>query len=177
MSNLAATYADALFEIAKEENILDEIMSQGREVSALLAATPDMMKILNTPTVSKDEKVSLIDKVFSGNVNVNLLNFMKVMAERKNTGELVESFAEFEKLYNKFNNIEKAVAITAVPLSEELSGKLTAKLEQVTGKKIILTNKVDPSCLGGIILEFSDKQYNDSIANKLANLRSQLKNI
>lgn len=177
MSNLASTYAGALFEIAKEENILEEIMSQTQEVAKLLEQTADLVKILNTPTVSKDEKVTLIDKIFSGNVNNNLLNFMKVMAERKNTEELAESFAEFEKLYNKHNNIEKAVAITAVPLTEELSGRLVAKLEQVTGKKIIMTNKVDPDCLGGVILEFNDKQYNDSIANKLATLRSQLKNI
>lgn len=177
MSKLAATYADALFEIAKEENIMDEIMRQTARVRTAFADTPELGKILNTPTVTKEEKTGLVDKIFSGNVNKNLLNFMKVMVERKDTLELIDSFKEYEKLYNKYHNIEKAVAITAIPLSEELSGRLTAKLEQVTGKKIILTNKVDPDCLGGVILEFADKQYNDSIANKLASLRSQLKNI
>ena len=58
-----------------------------------------------------------------------------------------------------------------------MKNKLCEKLAKVTGKKIILTNKVDPSVLGGVVLEFSDKQYNDSIANKLNELKVRLKRI
>ena len=80
-------------------------------------------------------------------------------------------------LYNDYNNIEKATAITAVPMSEELKNRLAEKLQAVTGKKIILTNKVDESCIGGVVLEMNDVQYNDSIAEKLNSLKQQLKSI
>jgi len=176
MSNLSSSYADALFSIALEENCLDEILSQTQQVTAILAETPVFMKFLAAPMISKKEKSEVTDKIFAGQINRTLLNYIKVMIQRKNTAELTASFSDFEKLYNRHNNIEKAVAVTAVPMNHELQARLVARLEQATGKKIILTNKVDPDCLGGVVLEFSDRQINDSIAQKLETLKNQLKN-
>ncbi len=177
MSNLSKTYANALFELSLEENIADEVLCQSKEIKELLLQNPEFIKLLDTPTIPKEEKVRVADKTFGDSVNKNLLNFMKVMIERKNANELLHSIDDFEVLYNKHYGIEKAVAITAVPMSEEMKNKLCEKLAKVTGEKIILTNKVDPSVIGGVVLEFSDKQYNDSIANKLSELKVRLKKI
>lgn len=175
MSNISRAYADALFEICIEENSLEEIMQQSAQLAEIMAANPEFVKLLNAPTVTKEEKTDLVDKVFSGKINKSLLNFIKVMVERKDTQEINASFADFEKLYNKHNNIEKATATTAVPMSDELKAKLVAKLNALTGKNVVLTNIVDPACLGGVILQFADVQYNDSVASKLEILRNQLK--
>ena len=175
MSNISRAYADALFEICIEENSLEEIMQQSAQLAEIMAANPEFVKLLNAPTVTKEEKTDLVDKVFFGKINKSLLNFIKVMVERKDTQEINASFADFEKLYNKHNNIEKATATTAVPMSDELKAKLVAKLNALTGKNVVLTNIVDPACLGGVILQFADVQYNDSVAGKLEILRNQLK--
>lgn len=175
MSNISKAYADALFEISTEENILDEMLSQSQQLVEIFAQNKEFLKLLNAPTVTKEEKITLTDNIFSGKINAHLLNFIKVMIQRKDTAEINASFADFEKLYNKHNNIEKAVATTAVPLSDELKARLVDKLQQITGKKIVLTNKVDPSCLGGVILQFSDTQYNDSIAGKLEAVKNRIK--
>ena len=175
MSNISRAYADALFEICIEENSLEEIMQQSAQLAEIMAANPEFVKLLNAPTVTKEEKTDLVDKVFSGKINKSLLNFIKVMVERKDTQEINASFADFEKLYNKHNNIEKATATTAVPMSDELKAKLVAKLNALTGKNVVLTNIVDPACLGGVILQFADVQYNDSVAGKLEILKNQLK--
>ena len=175
MSNISRAYADALFEISIEENSLEEIMQQSAQLAEIMAANPEFVKLLNAPTVTKEEKTDLVDKVFSGKINKSLLNFIKVMVERKDTQEINASFADFEKLYNKHNNIEKATVTTAVPMSDELKAKLVAKLNALTGKNVVLTNIVDPACLGGVILQFADVQYNDSVAGKLEILRNQLK--
>ena len=176
MSNISKAYADALFELSLEENILDEIMEQVLSLSEILSRNADFVKLLNAPTVTKEEKVTISDNIFSGKINKNLLNFIKVMIERKDTAEIRASFTDFEKMYNKHNNIEKAVATTAVPMTDDLKAKLVDKLQSLTGKNIVLTNKVDPACLGGVILQFSDMQFNDSISNKLETLKNQLKN-
>jgi len=175
MSNISRAYADALFEICIEENTLDEIMQQTATMTEILAANPEFVKLLNAPTVTKEEKTSLVDTVFAGKINKSLLNFIKVMVERKDTTEIKASFADFEKLYNKHNNIEKATATTAVPMSDELKDRLVAKLNVLTGKNVVLTNIVDPGCIGGVILQFSDVQYNDSVRGKLETLKNQLK--
>lgn len=177
MSNLTSSYADALFEISIEQNNLDEILSQTLRLREILKDNGDFVKFLNAPMISKDEKIALVDKVFSVDADKTLLNYIKVMIGRKDTLCLDASLEEFENLYNKHNNIEKAVAVTAVPMSDDMKAKLVRKLEKVTGKKVVLENKVDESCIGGVVLEFSDRQYNDSIAAKLANLKNQLKHI
>lgn len=177
MSNLSSSYADALFSIALEENCLDEILSQTQEVQKILEENRDFVKFLAAPMISKEEKIEVTDKIFAGHLNRNLLNYIKVMIQRKNTAELAASFSDFEKLYNRYNNIEKAVAVTAVPMNGELQARLVARLEQATGKKIVLTNRVEADCLGGVVLEFSDRQIDDSIAQKLETLKNQLKNI
>ena len=175
MSNISKAYADALFEISLEENILEEIMQQTQLLGEVLAANPDFSKLLGAPTVTKEEKQNLTDTVFSGKINKHLVNFLKVMIDRKDTAEIKNSFADFEKLYNKHNNIEKAVVTTAVAMSDELKARLVDKLQSLTGKKILLTNKVDPACLGGAVLLMEDMQFNDSISNKLETLKNQLK--
>ena len=177
MSNLSSSYADALFEIAVEENTLDEILSQSQVIAQVVKENPDFAKLLAAPMITKEEKTDFVDKAFGRSINKSLLNYMKVMIQRKDAAILTESFVEYEKLYNRHFNIEKAVAVTAVPMSRELQAKLTEKLEKVTGKTIVLTNKVDENCLGGVILQFSDMQINDSIAQKLETLKNQLKNI
>ena len=175
MSNISKAYADALFELSIEENILDEIMEQTLSLRQILDENADFVKLLNAPTVTKEEKVTIADNVFSGKINKHLLNFIKVMIQRKDTAEMNSSFADFEKLYNKHNNIEKAVVTTAVAMSDELKARLVDKLQSLTGKKILLTNKVDPACLGGAVLLMEDMQFNDSISNKLETLKNQLK--
>ena len=175
MSNMSKAYADALFELSIEENILEEIKEQTAFLLQVLAENADFVKLLNAPTVTKEEKINLTDGVFSAKINKHLLNFIKVMIQRKDTAEMKNSFTDFEKLYNKHNNIEKALAITAVAMSEELKTKLVDKLQAITGKNIVLTNKVDPACLGGVILQLEDKQFNDSISGKLETLKNQLK--
>ena len=175
MSNISKAYADALFELSIEENILEEIKSQTALLLQVLEENADFVKLLNAPTVTKEEKINLTDGVFSTKINKHLLNFIKVMIQRKDTAEMKASFTDFEKLYNKHNNIEKATVITAVAMSDELKTRLVDKLQAITGKNIVLTNKVDPACLGGVILQLEDKQFNDSISGKLETLKNQLK--
>ena len=175
MSNLSSSYADALFEIAMEENKLDEILNQSASILEIVKENHDFIKLLDTPTVTKEEKIDFVDKIFKDKIDINLLNYIKVMVQRKDTQRLVDSFKTYEKMYNKHNNIEKAVATTAIPMSDELKDKLRAKLEAITGKKIILTNKVDENCIGGVVLELEEVEYNDSISLKLETLKKQLK--
>ena len=96
MSNISKAYADALFELSIEENILDEIMEQTLFLKQVMDENADFVKLLGAPTVTKDEKAAITDNVFSGKINKHLLNFIKVMIQRKDTAEMNSSFADFE---------------------------------------------------------------------------------
>ena len=81
---------------------------------------------------------------------------------------------EYRELYYLRENIEEAVAITAVPMSSEQKEKLTAKLEKTTGKKILLKNQIDKSLIGGVVLKIGNRQMDDSVKSRLEGVRRQI---
>ncbi len=127
--------------------------------------------------VSKEEKEKLLDTLFKNKVNKYLLNFLKIMTDRKAVMYIRESFDEYVEAYNRHYNIEKIVATTAIEMSQELKDKLINKLQKVTGKTVILDTKVDKNVLGGIVLKYNDAQLDDSIAMKLKNMKEELSKI
>ena len=73
------------------------------------------------------------------------------------------------------NNIVKMTAITSVALKSEQREKLIGKLEEKSGKKVILSEKIDPSILGGIIVEYDNSRIDNSVKGKLEAVAKQLK--
>ena len=171
---IAQRYAVSLFEVAKEEKIQDEILENVKFLEEIFKENNDFFRLMNIPTVAKEEKIQLIDKVFEGNINLYVLNFLKILAEKGRTNYFFEMASYFKKLYNKENNIKEAVAVTAIPLNDNLKTKLINKLQEITGKRIVMTNEVDPSILGGIVLKMEDDQLDGSVKGRLDKLKSAL---
>ena len=105
------------------------------------------------------------------------------MSEKGRIRFLPEICAKFKELYEKHNNIIEVTAVTAMPLSERLRDKLVAKLEAVSGAKIVqterrtkivLVEKVDKSLMGGIVLRYSDTEIDGSVRTKLDNIKAQI---
>ena len=66
--------------------------------------------------------------------------------------------------------------MTAVALSAEQADKLTAKLAAITGKHVELINRIDPSCLGGVRLDYDGQRLDDTVSHRMATIRDMLKN-
>lgn len=174
MSKIANIYAASLFELALEENIDKELRDNVKGLCAPFERDSQLVELLAAPMFTMEEKCAVLDEIFAGKVNKYLLNFFKVMTERKVPQYIKEAMEKYVDVYNKHYDIEKVTATTAVELSDELKEKLTKKLESVTGKTIFLENEVDENTVGGIVVKFSDTELNDSIANKLKNIKEEL---
>jgi F-type H+-transporting ATPase subunit delta len=99
---------------------------------------------------------------------------MKILCENGTIRQFSGCMQEFKHRYNEDNGILEVKAITAVPMNGTLVEKLSAKLAEVTGKRIDLTCKVDPACLGGVRLEMEGEQLDGTVQNRLDNIRRQL---
>ena len=173
MKSFALTYAHSLFSLAEDENITSEIYEELSGVLPLFKENPEYSVLLDSPTIPVSQRLNLIDEAF-GTATEYVLNFIKILCEKKCVHLFSDCVREFEKLYNKKNNIEKVTAITAVPLKDELRQKLVLKLEKEWGKKISLETKVDKSILGGIILRTENSQTDASVRARLDRIRTQL---
>ena len=171
---IAQTYALSLFEVAEEVKKEELLLSQLADICALAQENPQFLQLLSSPMVSKAERASLLDEAFGGQIDLYLLNFLKLLADGGRVQHLPEIEKEFRELYYIREDIQEVVATTAVPMSQELQDKLIAKLEKSTGKKILLKNQIDKSLIGGVVLKIGNRQMDDSVKSRLEGIRRQI---
>lgn len=174
MTDLDKTYGGALYQLALEENLEDELLGQLGAVCALMRETPEYLRLIGSRALPKAERLSLLDEAFSGKVHPYLLNFMKILCERDAFGRIEGCRDAFVTDYNERHGVIPAKVVSATPLTAEQEKRLTAALEKKTGKTIVLTSRVDPSLVGGMRVEMDGKRYDNTVASKMEHLRRAL---
>ncbi len=174
MNSDAHVYGLSMFSLACDEGSEKEILDELKTAAALFKENAGYSSLLDSPAVSLDERLSLIDTAFSG-AHMYVLNFLKILCEKRYTHLFIECVKEYEKAYEKKNNITRITAITARALSDDQRTRLIKKLENEYGKKVILSETVDKSIIGGIVIKGENSQTDASVLSRLNALRSSLK--
>lgn len=174
MNRAAKNYADALFEVAYEEDIDGEILNQFSDVRELLDQNPDYVKLLYAPHIARAERTALLDEAFSGRIHPYLLSFLKLLCENGHIYEYGYCETRYHTYYNTIHGIISGVAISAVPLKPEQMEKLRARLFQISGKTVDVVNRVDPSVLGGIRIEYEGVELDGTLRQRLDGIEKTL---
>ena len=174
MTELHRAYGGALYELSRDEGIEREMLAELGAVSSIIRENPDFVKLMNLASVPEEERLKSLDSCFHGKVQPYLLNFLKLIAERGSFGELPGCLAAFEERYNADNGIVSAEAVSARPLSEKETDLIKEKLEKLSGKKVVLTKREDPTLLGGVLLTMEGRQYDGSVRRRLEKIEKSL---
>lgn len=167
-------YGCALYELAADEKLEQQLLEELEQVSASLTAEPDYIKLLSLPSVPRAKRCQSLEEVFGGRVHTHLLNFLKLLCEQGKIRELSDCARQYRSCYNESHGIVEATAVTAVPMTGQQAEKLTQKLEAITGKTIQLTQRQDPACVGGVRLELGGAQLDGTVQSRLDELRRLL---
>lgn len=176
MTRAANVYAEALYDLAKDEALGTMIFEEIKTLDKAFEGEKDFLRLLSTPTISLEERLSVIDKSFRGQVHAYTLNFLKLLTEKGYILKFHECAGAYRDLYNTDNNILPVKVVTAEPLDDKQALRLKVKLGAITGKVIELIQQVDPACLGGIRLDYDGKRVEDTVAGRLEAVRKTLKN-
>ena len=176
MTQIATVYAQALYDLAREEAAAEAVLSQLQTLQESFSAEPDFLRLLSTPAISKEERCRIIDDCFSGKLHPYILNFMKILAEKGYMRHFQDCCTAFEAQYNLDHGILVVTALSAYPLTADQLTRLTKKLEPITGKQIRLRNRTDETVLGGIRLDYDGKQLDDTLQHRLDDMGKLLKN-
>ena len=176
MTEVATTYGQAMYDLARDEGKSRQILAELSVLDQSLSAEPEFIQLLGSPNIPKEERVQILDSSFRGKIDPYVLNFLKVLTEKGYMRHFSGCCQFYRQCYNKDNGIMPVIAYTAVPLSDELRRKLTAKLSSVTGKTIELDCRIDPETLGGVRLDFDGKQVDGTVRRRLEDIRGLLKN-
>ena len=172
----AKSYGDALFLLSEELSETEEVKRDFADVCTIIKDNPEYLKLLDTPALSCEERVSLIEKAF-GQFNRHLVNLIKILCERRSTHLIFKIEKAYSFAYAQSRGIETVEAVTMIPLTKEQVERLQHKLEKLTGKQIIVNNTIDPSILGGMKLRYLGKQIDGSIKTKLDKFEQSLKDL
>jgi len=170
---IARRYAEALYELAQEKGIVDEIESAYGRVVAALDAIPDATAFLNHPLVPRMNKLSFIDKAFPDEPKY-LRNLFHLLVKNGREGYIRLIYDEFRALRGERENIARVEVATARPLSQGDKNRLAKHLAAVLGKRVEIEERVDPDLLGGVRLELDGKVIDGTLRAKLAQLQTAL---
>lgn len=175
MTQIGTVYGQALYSLAKEEQLAQTILEELKALAAGFSQEPDFLRLLSAPTLPKQDRCQILDDSFRGKVQPYVLNFLKLLTEKGYARHFMECVEAYREQYNQDNGILPVKAVTAIPLTAEQTQRLTDKLAKITGKSIELTNQVDAGCLGGVRLDYDGKRVEDTVAHRLEAIRSMLK--
>ena len=176
MTQVGNVYGEALYDLASSEGLSRNILQELTVLEESFRQNPEFLRLLAAQSLSKQERCSILDDSFRGKLHPYVLNFLKILTEKGYPKHFFDCVASYREHYNRDNGILPVTAVTAVPLSKEQSARLCRKLVTITGKTIQLTNKLEPSVLGGIRLDYDGKCLDGTIAQRLDAIRGKLKN-
>jgi F-type H+-transporting ATPase subunit delta len=165
-------YAQAVFQVARERNNLDEWQLDLKKIAGLIQ-NPEFVSVIENPKIPFELKAKLTHEIL-GKINslaLNLSYLLIVKNKFKNAGQIAE---EFDHFLNEYRGVSNAEVITAIPVDTSDIKNLTQRLETILGSKIAADFKVDPAILGGIIARVDGSLIDGSIRTKLEMLKKSM---
>ena len=174
MTQTAFTYANALYDLACEENSRESWLEQLHIVRDLLDAQPEFLQLLSSRAIPVRERIDALDRCFAASVAPYLLNFLKILCEKDAIRAFSDCARQYELRWREDEGITEVTAVTAIPLSEAQTARLTEKLQTVLNKKILLSCRIDPAVLGGVRISADGQELDGTVRRRLDELAKSL---
>jgi F-type H+-transporting ATPase subunit delta len=173
-SRIATRYSSSLLDLAKSGNKLDAVKDDMDVIVKIYAESKDLRSLLNNPIVKIEDKKAVLAKVFAGTDDTTR-DFIGLLTDKRREGELANVATNFISSYNEMKGIASATVVTATALTVDALADMKSYVSTLLGKADIdLTNDVDPSIIGGIVIKYEDKLLDKSVSKELREIRKQL---
>lgn len=177
ISQIASRYAEALFELADEENKTSEIYSEIESINNIILENKNLFDVLRSPFIARKDKKNVINSIFSEMVSNYSKNLLMVLIDNGRTTEFSSIVLSYKEMLNNKNNLSEGIVITAIPLSQEKMSELEEKISARYNKSIKLTNKIDENILGGVLIRIGNEEIDGTIKTRLDGLKEQLSQV
>jgi F-type H+-transporting ATPase subunit delta len=166
-------YARALFEAAQDAGRLEAVSADLAVLAAMLDEVPELRAFLRNPQIDPAGKAEVLAQVTRDGDEL-VRNFVRVVAEKGRGGELAEMSAELEELVARSQNRLTVELTTSYELADDEARSIVETIEKASGRKIEATRSVDPSLIGGIVLQIGSHRADGSVRGRLERLRHEL---
>lgn len=175
MSTQAAKrYARAVFDLAREEGILEQVRQELQDLCRLCAASEDLVSFFEHPLIPVGHRHEAMETLFKGRVTDLVYRFLLLLEDKNRLGIFHGICGQFEELYREEKESLQVTVRSAVPLDQEQVEKLTGKLHKRYKRDIELEQEVLPDLVGGLRIQVGDTILDSSISHQLETFKLKL---
>jgi len=167
-------YALALMEVAKEQNIVGELMKDFDLIEQTMAEAKPLQLAVQSPLIQPYKKSALLKEIFLGKVSQQVATFLTLLANKGRAEYLPEVIQEYRALLDEQNGIISVDVKSAVDLDTAQAEKIKTQLETYTSKKVRVNLATDKQLIGGLTVQIGDTVLDGSIQHQLSELKNNL---
>ena len=176
VSGMAGRYAIALFELALESNAVEQVQSDLNAFDALVAANPDLARLVRSPVFSGEEQAKALAAILErAGITGIAANFLRVVAQNRRLFAAREMIRGFNALVAKHKGEVAAQVTVAQELNDARLTEIREALKAVTGKDVKVHVDVDPSIIGGLKVKLGSRMVDASLRTKLNSIKIAMK--
>ncbi|MCH7320570.1 F0F1 ATP synthase subunit delta [Solibacillus sp. MA9] len=173
-STVANRYAQAIFKLASQQNLLSEVGADLKEIKEVLASNDEFMALLTAPKISADRKKELIAQILTGAQSI-VVNMVQFLIEKKRLNELSAVAEQFQALAAAAQGAADAKVFSTRELTEQERAEISVAFGKLVGKETLnITNIIDASLIGGVRVQIGNYIFDSTVASKLEDLKKVL---
>ncbi|MEL6289851.1 MAG: F0F1 ATP synthase subunit delta [Pseudomonadota bacterium] len=177
-TGMAGRYANALFELARDNGALDAVASDLESFHNLLDESEDLQRLVRSPVFSGEEQQKAIEALFAkANAQPLTTNFFKLVAQNRRLFAVEDMIEAFRAILADHRGEVSADVTTATPLDDAQMEQLKTTLRETIGQEVQIATSVDPSILGGLIVKVGSRMVDSSLKTKLNTLKVAMKEV
>ena len=171
MTDVGKEYGAALFMLACETGEQAQYAEALEAVKTQFAETPDYPAFLASPSIPQSERLGAIEAAFASHLPEQVVSFLQLLCEKGRMECFGSAVAEYNALLNAWNHAFEAQVTCAAELTAEEKEQLRAKLESIYGGTVRMAYTIDPSLLGGVIVEIDGNIMDGSLRRRLRDVK------
>ena len=177
VSGMAGRYANALFELAREERKLDQVKADLDRFDALVAGSKDFTRLVRSPVFTADEQLKALDAILKkAGISGIAANFLKLVTAKRRLFAVRDMIRVFRTLVAKHKGEVVAEVTAAETLKDSHIEALKSALKAVIGGKTVDLNvRIEPAIIGGLIVKVGSRMVDSSLRTKLNAIKYALK--
>jgi F-type H+-transporting ATPase subunit delta len=167
-------YAEAILHVAEEKGQAEELLEELNGLIEYLDGNPELERFLGSPMIEAEPRAQVLEQAFRGKASDLLLDSLLVVNRKGRLSALRAIAAAYRAELRDLRGWVDVHVRTAVPLTADLRQRLEQTLATSTGRKPTLIEKVDPSVIGGLVVEVQGRKIDASVASRLHDLSAAL---
>lgn len=178
LSGVAGRYAQALFELAREQKAVEAVGGELDRFIALVDESPDLQRLVRSPVFTSEQQAAAIGAILDkAGIGGLAANFLRLVATQRRLFAVRGMVAAYRRLADDARGLVRAQVILAGKPSSGLEDEIRKRLAEVAGGQVAVDWRIDPSIIGGMVVKIGSRMVDSSLRAKLNGIKMAMKEV